>query len=280
MMILNRDRFHLREQCVIEKLIIQPPHRFATIFQDNACFLHFKKTDAVIWSATEKLQLQQTHAVLLKCGTYFADFPGNVAGEPSEVYAIHLYPSVLKELYGADFPTVMKPASETKATREIPGSMLITHFIESLALYFAHPELMNADLLLLKMKEIVLILMQTSDADTLSSLFLDLYSPRQATISEVMESHLYADLSIEELAKLAGLSISTFKREFQKQFQNTPANYLKDKRLEETKKLLLKTDLSVSEICYRVGFKDIAHFSRSFKQKYQVSPSVFRSLNL
>ena len=279
-MMLNRDRFHLREQCVIEKLIIQPPHRFATVFQDNACFLHFKKTDAVIWSATEKLHLEQTHAVLLKCGTYFADFTGNLAGEPCEVYAIHLYPSILKELYGADFPTVMKPLGETKPTRQIPETMLITHFIESLALYFAHPELMNPDLLLLKIKEIVLILMQTSDASTLSSLFLDLYSPRQATISEVMENHLHSDLSIDELAKLAGLSISTFKREFQKQFQDTPANYLKDKRLEETQKLLLKTDLSVSEICYRVGFKDIAHFSRSFKQKYQVSPSVFRSLNL
>ena len=279
-MILNRDRFHLREQCLIEKLVIQPPHRFATVFQDNACFLHFKKTDAIIWSATEKVHLEQTHAVLLKCGTYFADFTGNLAGEPCEVYAIHLYPSVLKELYGGDFPSVIKPTNEKKSTLEIPGSMLITHFIESLALYFAHPDLMNPDLLLLKMKEIVLILMQTGDAGTLSSLFLDLYSPRQATISDVMENHLQSDLSIEELASLAGLSISTFKREFQKQFHDTPANYLKDKRLEETKKLLLKTDLSVSEICYRVGFKDIAHFSRSFKNKYQVSPSVFRSLNL
>lgn len=279
-MILNRERFHLQEQCVIEKLLIQPPHRFSTVFQDNACFLHCRQSDTVVWSATEKLHLAPDHAVLLKCGTYFADFTGNLAAEPCEVYAVHLYPAILKEVYRADFPAVMKPAAERTATREVPGSMLVTHFIESLALYFAHPELMNPELLRLKIKELVLILLQTSGAGTLSALFLDLYSPRQATISEVVENHLHSDLSLEELAGLSGLSLSTFKREFQKQFRDTPANYLKDKRLEETQKLLLKTDLSVSEICYRVGFKDIAHFSRSFKQKYQVSPSAFRALNV
>ena len=278
-MILNRESFNFNEQCVIEKLTIQPPYRFSTIFQDNACFLHWNNTDTVIISATEKLQLAPNNAVLLKCGTYFADFTGNRAGEPCEVYAVHLYPDVLKEIYQADFPATIKPNKEKKDTVEITASFLITHFIESLALYFQYPELMNPDLLLLKMKEIVLLLMQTNNAGTITSLFLDLYSPRQVTISDVVESHLHSDISNEELANLAGLSLSTFKREFKKQFQYTPSNYLKDKRLEETKKLLIKTDLSVSEICYRVDFKDIAHFSRLFKQKYQASPSGFRSLN-
>jgi AraC-like DNA-binding protein len=278
-MILQRESFNFNDQCVIEKLLIQPPHRFSTVFQDNACFLHCKNTDTVILSATEKLYLTPNNNVLLKCGTYFADFTGNSAGEPCEVYAVHLYPDILKKLYGADFPLVTKPVVEKKDTREIEGSFLITHFIESLALYFEHRELMNTDLLLLKMKEIILLLMQTNSAGTISSLFFDLYSPRKVTISEVVESHLHSDLSIGELASLANLSLSTFKREFKRQFRDTPSNYLKDKRLEETKKLLLKTRLSVSEICYQVGFKDIAHFSRSFKQKYHASPSDFRLLN-
>ncbi|MBK0377855.1 helix-turn-helix domain-containing protein [Mucilaginibacter segetis] len=278
-MLLKRETFNYKDQCVIEKLLIQPPHRFSTIFQDNACFLHFKNTDTVIWSATAKLDLTSDNTVLLKCGTYFADFIGNLAGEPSEVYAVHLYPGILKELYKSDFPATIKSNQEKRDTVEIKGSFLITHFIESLALYFDHRELMNPELLLLKMKEIVLLLMQTSNAGTVSTLFSSLYSPRHVTLSEVVENHLHSDLSISELASLSGLSLSTFKREFKKQFRDTPSNYLKDKRLEESKKLLLKTELSVSEICYKVGFKDIAHFSRSFKQKYKSSPSDFRSLN-
>jgi len=278
-MILNRESFHLKEQCVIEKLLIKPPHRFSTVFQDNACFLHCKQSDTVVLSATGKLHLAPDNAVVLKCGSYFADFTGNLAGDPCEVFAVHLYPSILKELYGEDFPVILKPAEAKGTTREIGSSILVTHFIESLGLYFEHREQMNTELLLLKIKEIVLILLQTNAASTLSSLFLDLYSPRQASISEVIESNIHSDLSLEELAALSSMSLSTFKRAFQKQYQDTPANYLKEKRLVETQKLLLKTDLSVSEICYRVGFKDIAHFSRSFKEKYTVSPTHFRSLN-
>ena len=278
-MILSRKSFDLNNKCVIEKLLIKPPHRYSTVFQDKACFLHFKYTDTVLLSATEKRYLASNDSVLIKCGTFFADFTGNLADEPCEVYAVHLYPDILKELYKADFPAAIKPHSEKKDVAEINGSFFITHFIESLALYFEHPEVINPDLLLLKMREIVLLLMQTSNANTISSLFFDLYSPRYVTISEVLESHLNSDLSITELANLAGLSLSTFKREFKKQFGDTPSNYLKDKKLEKAKELLLKTELSVSEICYQVGFNDIAHFSRSFKTKYKTSPSGYRLLN-
>jgi AraC-like DNA-binding protein len=278
-MVVHRESFKFNGQCFIEKLLIKPPHRFSTVFQDKACFLHFKYTDTVLLSATEKLYLPQNESVLIKCGTFFAEFTGNLVDEQCEVYAVHLYPEILKEIYKADFPSAIKPNSEKKDMGKIKESFFIKHFIESLALYFEHPEIMNPDMLLVKMKEIVLLLVQTSNAATISSLFADLYSPRYVTISEVLECHLHSALSINELANLSGLSLSTFKREFKKQFHDTPSNYLKEKRLEKTKELLLTTDLSVTEICYQVGFKDIAHFSRSFKKKYEVPPTSLRSLN-
>jgi AraC-like DNA-binding protein len=277
-MILNRECFKLNDKCFIEKLLVKPPHRYSTVLQDKACFLHFKYTDTIVLSATEKLYLPQNESVLIKRGTFFADFNGTVADKPCELYAIHLYPDILKDIYKADFPAAIKPNSEKKDIGKIKESFFITHFIESLSLYFEHPDVMNPDLLLLKMKEIVLLLMQTSNAETITTLFSDLYSHRYVTISEVLKNHLHSTLSINELANLSGLSLSTFKREFRKQFKSTPSNYLKDKRLEKTKEMLLITELSITEICYKTGFKDIAHFSRSFKQKYNISPSGFRSL--
>jgi AraC-like DNA-binding protein len=279
-MILNRECFKLNNKCFIEKFLVKPPHRYSTVFQDKACFLHFKYTDTIVLSATEKLHLPPNESVLIKCGTFFADFTGNLADKPCEIYAVHLYPDILKEIYKADFPAAIKPNSEKRDIGKIKGSFFIGNFIENLSLYFEHPEVMNPDLLLLKMKEIILLLMQTSNAETISTLFSDLYSHRYVTISEVLKSHVHSALSINELSNLAGLSLSTFKREFKKQFKDTPSNYLKDKRLEKTKELLLTTELSITEICYEAGFKDIAHFSRSFKKKYKVSPSGFRSLIL
>jgi AraC-like DNA-binding protein len=278
-MILNRDSFTFNNKSVIEKIIIKPPHRLSTLFEDKACFLHFKYTNTVIYSATEKLILPQNDCVMLKCGNVFVDFIGDLNHESCAVYVVHLYADILKEIYEADFPAVIKPNSEKRDVAEIKGALFLTNFIESLALYFEHPQAMSHDLLLLKMKEIVLLLFQSCHAKTISSLFYDLYSPRYVTISQVMETHLYSNLSVTELADLAGLSLSTFKREFKKQFQDTPSNYLMDKRLEKAKELLLKTELSISEISYQGGFKDIAHFSRSFKKKYKASPSSFRLLN-
>ena len=260
-------------------MLIKPPHRLSTLFEDKACFLHFKYTNTVIYSATEKVTLPQNDCVMLKCGNVFVDFIGDLDHESCEVYAVYLYPDILKEIYQADFPAVIKPKSEKRDVAEINGALFFINFIEGLALYFERPEAMNQDLLLLKMKEIVLLLFQSCHAKTISSLLYDLYSPRYVTISQVLESHLYSNLSINELAGLAGLSLSTLKREFKKQFQDTPSNYIRDKRLEKTKELLLKTELSVSEICYQGGFKDIAHFSRSFKKKYKTSPSSFRLLS-
>jgi AraC-like DNA-binding protein len=278
-MILNRENFYLRNKCVIEKIIIKPPHRLSTLFEDKACFLHFKNTDTVIYSATEKLILPENDCVMLKCGNVFVDFTGSQSCERCEVYAVHLYPDILKEIYEADFPSFIKPRSGNRDVGEIRGAQFFINFIEGLALYFEHPQAMNHDLLVLKMKEIVLLLFQSCHSKTISAMFSDIYSPRIVTISQILESHLYSDLSVNELADLAGLSLSTFKREFKKQFQDTPSNYIRDKRLEKTKELLLKTKLPISEICYQGGFKDIAHFSRLFKQKFKTSPSGFRRVN-
>jgi AraC-like DNA-binding protein len=89
---------------------------------------------------------------------------------------------------------------------------------------------------------------------------------------------LYSTISVEELASLAGRSLSTFKRDFKLQFKETPANYIKQKRLEKAFELVKSTNLTISELCYEVGFQDTSHFTKSFKQKYNQSPSDYRKL--
>ena len=63
-----------------------------------------------------------------------------------------------------------------------------------------------------------------------------------------------------KLKKITGLSTTEF---------------IKSIRLNEAKKMLMEREYSVSEIAYRVGFNDPAYFSRSFKKKFNASPSSF-----
>lgn len=55
--------------------------------------------------------------------------------------------------------------------------------------------------------------------------------------------------------------------------------YIREIRLEISQKLLLSTDLSVSEIAYLVGFKDPAYFTKCFTKLYKTSPLNYKKVN-
>ena len=101
-----------------------------------------------------------------------------------------------------------------------------------------------------------------------------LYS--KINIEAVMLSNFQYNLNISEFAILSGRSLSTFKRDFQSHFSTTPSLWLKNKRLEYAKELLLENKLNVNEICYEIGFINSSHFIKAFKKKYLLPPNKFK----
>src|SRR6185369_9365969 len=85
------------------------------------------------------------------------------------------------------------------------------------------------------------------------------------------------NLSLEEYAKLAYKSLPTFKREFKKLFNDSPARWVLNKRLALASELLQNSPKNIGEICFECGFENQAHFSRVFKEKTGLSPLQFRS---
>ena len=275
-MILDRKHFDINNKCAIEKLIIKPPIRLDSVFQDEACFTYLKEGELSLTSPTDNLSIQTEESVLLRCGNYFSNVIRKHPDKTCEVYAVHLYPDILKELYKNEFPNFIKSDAHNPYIRKIEKQGVITHFIQSLDFYFENPNLVTDDLLKLKIKELILLLLQTDNAENIITLFSHLFNPRQAGLFEVVEAHLYSSISIVDLADLSGRSLSTFKRDFEIQFSDTPANFIKEKKLEKALELLQSTELSVSEICYEVGFQDTSHFTKTFKQKYNQLPSEYR----
>jgi len=275
-MILDRKHFDINNKCAVEKLIIKTPLRLGSVFQDEACFTYLKEGDMSYTSPTDNLAIHTEESVLLRCGKYFANAIRKHPAKTCEVIAVHLYPDILKELYKNEFPHFIKGYAHKPYIKKIEKHGVIALFIQSLDFYFENPKLVTDDLLKLKIKELILLLLQTDNAESITTLFSHLFNPRQAGLFEVVEAHLYSSISIVELASLTGRSLSTFKRDFETQFGDTPANFIKDKKLEKALELLQSTALSVSEICYDVGFQDTSHFTKNFKQKYNQSPSAYR----
>ena len=83
-------------------------------------------------------------------------------------------------------------------------------------------------------------------------------------------------LTVEQLAKEARLSKSTFMRRFLQICKMTPAEYIIRKRVEVAENMLKHTNAPLSEIAENVGFYDAAHFSRTFKKIKGISPLEYR----
>nr|WP_187359657.1 AraC family transcriptional regulator [Mucilaginibacter ginsenosidivorans] len=215
---------------------------------------------------------------MLNCGNYFADLLNYHDAKAFEILAFHLYTDSLKKIYADEIPYFIKKPDNKEFIYKVASVDVIRKFVESLYFYFDNPGLVNDELLKLKIKELILLLMQTSNAQSIMALFSNLFTPRLLNVKDVVNSHLFSDLSINDLAKLCNLSVSTFNRTFQDMFDDTPASYIKTKRLERAKELLLVSSLSVSEIAFQTCFNDAAHFSRSFKTAYTCSPTEFRLL--
>lgn len=276
-MIVSRQHFELGNKRVIEKLIIKTPFRFGATFQNEACFIYFKNGKTILSSPTERLEIGSTESVLLNCSNYFADFIQKAPLATIEVYAVHLYPDLLKEIYKDTISEFFKHKATGHNARIIANHSIINHFIDSLVFYFENPDLVNSELLVLKIKELILLLLQTKNAATIAELMAKLFSPRQANLKDVVQNHLFSNFSMNELAKLAGLSLSSFKRGFQNIYNDTPANYLRTKRMEKAIDLLKQSDYSVSEICFQIGFNDASHFTKAFKKHTKQSPLAFRN---
>lgn len=275
-MIIDRKHFDLNDKCVIEKLLIKTPFRYGAIFQNEACFLFIKDGESILNSSNENLHIYVSESVLLKCGSYFADLIQKTKNQNCEIFAIHLHKDILLELYKNEVPCFIKSNGEKYFAQKIEKQNIIFHFIESLEFYFQNPTLVNDELLKLKIKELILLLLQTNNAENIISLFSHLFTPRQANFKEVIQTHLFSNITIPELAVLSGRSLSAFKRDFESYFKDTPANYIKKQKLLKACDLLVTTDFSISEICYEIGFSDTSHFTKLFKLKYNSTPAKYR----
>ena len=275
-MLKSRKHIELNGRTIIEKFKVIAPLRQSPVFQDEACFLYFSEGGLDIASASEKVHIHEQEGVLLKCGTYFADLLPNTRSGRCEVCVIHFFPDILQDIFSGEVPYFVKQDQLTKYTRRITQKEVFEHFIESLTFYFENPELVNQDILYLKIKELLLLLIQTDAAETVTELYSHLFTPQKASITEVIETHLYSQLTLEQLAALSGLSLSAFKREFKKHFKETPAQYIRNRRLQKAKDLLVHSSLSISEISFQIGYEDSSYFSRLFSSNFMLSPSEYR----
>lgn len=93
---------------------------------------------------------------------------------------------------------------------------------------------------------------------------------------DYIQAHYAETVKIDQLAQEAGMSISSFKREFKRVFEISPGEYLQTIRLNAVRTMLETTDASLATIAAETGFFDQSHLTRIFKKHRGMSPGQYR----
>ena len=95
-------------------------------------------------------------------------------------------------------------------------------------------------------------------------------------VKDYVASNYMNDIRLQELADIVCMSAESFSRFFHHRTGHTPNRYIIDYRLGVAARMLLNTNMAVSEIGFSCGFNTLSHFNRLFRESKGCTPSEFR----
>ncbi|HPI08328.1 MAG TPA: helix-turn-helix domain-containing protein, partial [Saprospiraceae bacterium] len=90
----------------------------------------------------------------------------------------------------------------------------------------------------------------------------------------VAEHYADEDFGLPQLCRKIGMSRSQLFRKMTALIATSPSDFIRSYRLNEAKRLLETTDLNVSEVAWKCGFVNLAHFSKVYQEEFGVAPSA------
>ncbi len=184
---------------------------------------------------------------------------------------------ICETLRSRSVPIANTSSQQYSSVIPIDVTETLRSFFVSMYAYFAGTSAPDQSLLELKFRELILNIADNRDNAELLSYFCSIMNePQSVSLERVMHDNYCFNLKHEQYAALCNRSLSAFKRDFQKQFNTTPGKWLLEKRLQQSMALLKNRGRSVAEAAFESGFENSSHFSRSFKQRFGMSPMEAR----
>ncbi len=151
----------------------------------------------------------------------------------------------------------------------------IQNFVKSLEQILKLPGSTQANILKNKFEEIMLYLVHQNNADFLNSLVQNV-DDKINRLSNIAENNKHNRLTLEELAFLCNMSVSTFKRAFFKVYQNTPMKWFHEQRLNHIAFMLKTKRNRPIELYEDAGYENFSNFVQAFKKKFGMTPKQYQ----
>lgn len=249
----------------------------ASMPEDEAGFVYILEGRCKNFTELKEFDLKQGDAVLAKSGSGIFRTIEHQGKSNFKSISVRFHKNILEELYkdtSIFYENHNTPLNTNSTVIEI--NVLLDQYVNNLLTYFKHGELVTEELLIVKLKELITLLLSFDEKLQVKEIMFNLFKERTFKFQHIIQSHIFSDISIENLAQLTNRSLSTFKRDFKRIYGNTPSKYIIDQRIKKVAFELLETQETVSNIAYDCQFKTLAHMSRVFKKKFGISPTKYR----
>ncbi|UIR57883.1 AraC family transcriptional regulator [Sphingobacterium sp. SRCM116780] len=272
--IINDSTFLSSGSETFAKLKIEFKAGKRTVFMTEHTLIFVISGIKLLHFSDQTLKITPGQVVLLKKGIYvMAEYIEE--GLAFEALLIFLPENILKSF----IPKSNKYIGLNKSDPYIvfPINMLIQDFKIQFRQYFEHPLFNYEQLIPLKQKEILILLLSSGYKEQALAFIDAAVSKNVQDMDAIIQEYMLHPITIAELASLCNRSLATFKRDFQKQYHTSPRVYINKHRLNHAKMLLENTDKQISEISTDCAFESTSYFIRIFKQEFGITPQRMRA---
>lgn len=127
----------------------------------------------------------------------------------------------------------------------------------------------------LKMMELIYMIVSNPEC-CIQNKILEHSDVLRESFEQIVHNNIFTDCSIEKLARLTNRSLTSFKKEFRRQFRESPHKWMIRQRLMHARLLLISTGKPIAELGAECNFPNTSHFIKLFKKEFSLTPSVYR----
>ena len=158
--------------------------------------------------------------------------------------------------------------------------VFLRNYIESIRHLLQLEQPLPQEICILKFEELLLYLLQTAP-DTLLQLKGNATGSMQDfEIRKAVEGNITRPVTVEELAFLCSMSLSTFKRRFTRIYGTSPQRWLLEQKMQVAARLLLDQKAKPGDVYDQVGYESHSSFTKAFRQLYGMTPSAYQEQHM